>query len=740
MRKLQTEQVKTTTLVFNFEDSDFNRLKEQICIVKYRIPAFQLPQKSKNWDENKKEYAKLHNWYRSSCEFPYFVHPTTASIYVGYPSEKDIVDIHDDGNFSVFDDFSNLSTAHFWLKVLMAGYFHKDARFVSNNDFFLDVEKISSQNSGREYRKVIKLTPSEHYQVNTNRHFELFIHERVTRLLKVDFDDRDSRKIPYAYHLSKHGDLVFKQANIKEIKKQVQQGKTISIFEENTYVKYKSRLKFHSIESVEKHEKTRNFKLNDFVGKFVLYLQNLGIDVQSKELILTNPLVDIAKTSKRPPLNFEDFRVHVVDKRFNLSLYPFKTILEVLNNTCRSTLQTDHISLSAELPSDGDNILILMDYDKDDFEEHLQHRQHEDGYKKVKADFPNSPSQGFCINTNYFKNKKDGWEEEEYLTSYQTLKNHKLSNIPRVVDLSRNFQIALQQLFLKWLVAKPVHIQNRLPHYDVIQDKIFVSQRTLLYIEDGTLKFESLTSPQANQILRHYTGIEGFEEIALLRLEYYKYEKSAKFTDNTRLMIAKDFVWEIRELPERVLYHDVSQNLKNREKKHDKHQFQLPLQNDYFTTSQTERYNAFIENEVAEQRISYETLVEKENKKKDTGKYRAPIFSILDMKTEARLVKALRELTGLPIKGKKEGRMFKIHEGVWFDDDRMQYFVGARSGYKYNQDKGFQVRKIIEHKGEFDKSVFFPLLDVEFVRHGGFTVQPYPFNLIKIYNDRMKAT
>lgn len=139
------------------------------------------------------------------------------------------------------------------------------------------------------------------------------------------------------------------------------------------------------------------------------------------------------------------------------------------------------------------------------------------------------------------------------------------------------------------------------------------------------------------------------------------------------------------------------------------------------------------------QYISYEKLVEKENQKKGTGKYRVPIFSILDIKTETRLVKALRELSDLPIKGKKEGRMFKIHEGVWFDESKLQYFVGARSGYKdYSQDKGFQVRKIIVHKGEFDKFLFFPLLDVEFVRHGGFTVQPYPFNLIKINNDNLK--
>ncbi len=66
----------------------------------------------------------------------------------------------------------------------------------------------------------------------------------------------------------------------------------------------------------------------------------------------------------------------------------------------------------------------------------------------------------------------------------------------------------------------------------------------------------------------------------------------------------------------------------------------------------------------------------------------------------------------------------------------MQYFVANIDGYKgYTQNKSYQVRKIIELDGEFEKDTFFKLLDIKFVRYGQYTVVPYPFNLIKKDNE-----
>lgn len=86
----------------------------------------------------------------------------------------------------------------------------------------------------------------------------------------------------------------------------------------------------------------------------------------------------------------------------------------------------------------------------------------------------------------------------------------------------------------------------------------------------------------------------------------------------------------------------------------------------------------------------------------------------------------------LSFRGKKAGFLIAF-QGVWFDNIKNQYFVGDKYGYKYKQTKGYQMRKIEILKGTFNKDYFFPLLNVDFVKHKNYTVLPYPFNLIKMY-------
>jgi hypothetical protein len=61
----------------------------------------------------------------------------------------------------------------------------------------------------------------------------------------------------------------------------------------------------------------------------------------------------------------------------------------------------------------------------------------------------------------------------------------------------------------------------------------------------------------------------------------------------------------------------------------------------------------------------------------------------------------------------------------------MQYFVGRTHGYgKRKQDKGFQMKKILVHSGQFSEEAFFTLLNIDFIRFEELTVNPYPFKLI----------
>ena len=101
--------------------------------------------------------------------------------------------------------------------------------------------------------------------------------------------------------------------------------------------------------------------------------------------------------------------------------------------------------------------------------------------------------------------------------------------------------------------------------------------------------------------------------------------------------------------------------------------------------------------------------------------------------SEVKLMRFLNQYCDMDIHGKSEGGVCQVHKGIWFDTNNQEYFVGQRGGYnsKQGQKKGFQVRKIVNIEGKFSPDKFFSLLDVEFIRYGGYTVRPYPFNLLE---------
>ena len=100
------------------------------------------------------------------------------------------------------------------------------------------------------------------------------------------------------------------------------------------------------------------------------------------------------------------------------------------------------------------------------------------------------------------------------------------------------------------------------------------------------------------------------------------------------------------------------------------------------------------------------------------------IKGIFKISQEDKFRDFLKNFCGIDLQGKKAGKLFKVYEGIWYDKDNTQYFVGAKNGYEYKQDKAMQMRKIIEIEGKVQPKEFFPLLDVEFIRYGGYIVLP----------------
>ncbi|RYU91808.1 hypothetical protein [Emticicia agri] len=711
-KKHKTATLDTTTLIIDFQNSDFQKLTSQLQIWEYILP--------KHIPTTGSDYTKLHIWARNETNKPYYLHAQTFRLYVIYEVKENVEELlwgEQQLDKKQLSDLYKQDILHCILKVLMAHFVHQTQKFVSNNNFYLLVKTYSS-GKGNSYADVLKISPKLNIQKDSDNRenglFELLVSDTGTRLKRNEFSKRDQRKVPFSFVELPNGQISFKQLKTKGIEQDQ------LIYEENTSVDHKTKIRFHSIESVEAYEKSRNYLLETFCKGFLNYLQALGFNVSTKQLHLEQK----EKHLNEKILSYQRFDIKVIDKRFNQN-QSFLSIINLLNKT---EYGIKFIASTESKAEKDDVVLILMDYSQGDCEQDgvLPNRIEDDGYKIIKkTGF--TISQGFCINKNTFlkKDEKLSLSENDFL-KYEDVEVKYNSFVNE--NLKRNFEICLQQLYLKNLIVKSINVQEKLPHFNLIKNLAFIhcftknNQRYnyLCYVENEQLCFESnLGSEKSLSILNRFE-IEGIEEVVSFRKSYDQYLKFD--TGNIYIILSKEFIWEIYEISEKVLYpskvHDV---LLKRELQKNKYEFELDKDCEVFSNTTSQNYNTYLASQV-DDFISFEKLVEKKY-------YREKIFEILNIKNEIDLAKALK------FEGKKTG-FFATSQGIWFDKIHTQYFVGNKHSYvDYRQENGFTLRKIGVLKGKFNKEIFFPLLNVDFVKYKGFTIYPYIFRLIKIHHD-----
>lgn len=700
----------------------------------------------------KKDYARLHTEVKEVCgDIPYYFNMHSSSIYTVQPKGKPMI-VKLGGNplaLQVFTQYPAAKSAHYWIKALTADFFYATGR-VNNNIFYLVIDSNTSK-KGHNYLTVIKLDLKHHHQI-TDR-YELLVNDYVTRMkgiTKADYTNPQNArflkgKVPYSVKLI--GDKsVLRQLSTSQLKGLKN---TDLIFIEDTDKDHRSQVKYHSINSVNKHEQTRSYHLSGFIEDFLSYLRSYQIVVDQKTL----DVWEQQDKNKSAQLTLQNFAITLVDGRLNRSKVTLQdftrridNIKEVKNHQITQiSIDTKDYTIGETKFGNANPMLFLMDYREDDFGSPQQNNnipldntQYTDLYKKFKAEafVQRCASQAWCINENYQERQENikkatrgikplkAWTDKSYL-DYKGLEKK---------EFVSQYEVCIQQLYLKNLLKNPKQMSTRMPHYDLLKGKVFaVRQRdqdnnrptNMLYIENNELKVETWN----DQALARITGRQGgITEIDSKRLNYHQYHKSADF-QNFKLIISKDYVWEIQELDERALYDEkqVSKVLQNREAVYPKAKFMSWNQATAdFSKPQIQAFHAFIRDEVKELRkISYYEL--RENKT-----YWNRIKEIFGISKEDKFRDFLKNYCGIDLQGKKSGSLFKIYEGIWHDINNNQYFVGAKGGYKYNQDKGVRMRKVIEIEGNMVPEEFFPLLDVEFIRYGGYTVLPFPFSIMGI--------
>lgn len=719
--------VKTSSIQIELAACDFDKLQQDMRIFVYPLPEIVL-QLLKDW---KNGYANLHIWAKNNCDFPYYLHTRGANkaLYMAISPEVDPPALEYKGvelQPQHWEEFQSPDKVHIWLKVLLAHFLFTHRHQVANESLYL-----FTKNQRKSRQTVLKVGLAHHFKTRNPQSLEFFLNDKATRMTSLTYEDwqarrRKGRKIGVPYELAVLSGIkspVFRQIKTDALAPQTE------IWVEDTYRKDRSKLSFHDLSSAEELEKSRVGLLYRLQQEFIQFAAGLGVAIKPKNLEMRRLVKDTKEISGLSDDHRFTFRLD--DARIEKK-YPLQKIHERIKR-----IAEDRIPFPFTLAKPGEGQqkslpeLFLMDYEPTDFGAGGKFEGKKDPYEG-KKNWTGYPTQGLRI--------EETWLDESAAKASP-----------------RNAEIAIKQLYLKTLVSQSQAWAGSLPHASSLEGMIFFRKRGGIkdpkfswgYIQKGAWQAGSATGfPEAQQILdpklREITG-RSFQELWEAWAFYHEYEQKIKQGGfnwhSCDLMISTDFIWEIGELDERYLY-DVDRQLSIQREREKKRPIRSFLANEEGPDPELAiAYNQFLrENLRGVVEISFKELIKKYGKPSKDPAREGFLKSVFGKSTlREGTLSFFRNSVGIEVYGTKETKVdpsLNLVRGIWFDEDRQQYFVGQKDNYKnYNQDKGFPMRQIICLEGKFDPDLFFPLLNVDFIRNEQFTVRPYPFALLSIWED-----
>lgn len=693
---MKQQVCKTSSLLFDLENSSFKKLKDENSIHQFNLPSY--------IQDRYNEYAILHNWAKDNLPLPYYLNIPSKKLYVLIPKGEAVPELNYEEKklpSSSFEDYNTKEKFHITVKLLLAKYFELTENFVSNDKFFLH----ASVNRNKTWATVLKIDVAHNYR--NKEAVEFSVKDEANRLRNISEEEQTKwyqKEIIYGQSIRK-GQTFFKQLKRKEIKgfKGLLFAKPKTGFVGNT----KTKINYHSILDSTGHESSKAFLLERFTTKFLQFLNEYGIKATSKELHLSK--VEVEK--QRTGLGIKNFNISLVDGR--------KIKNKKLEEIFKSNEEVSFTEKNFTDLQDNESCLFVMDYNKEDFEERFKDEQ--DPYRTFKESVQHKEiaKQGICINENYFDDDASDSEtsKEDYLT-YVGL-NEK--------DLQRNLGICISQLFLKrTLLNKNASF---LPHNEILKTHCFAYRNYLLFADGENLEIEKFET--AGELLERVSARFSnlnTEKVFETIYNYHNPFGSKKHFDfdNHKIIFSNESVVEILDIPERAFYdeEEIKKRISDRTKQRVKSEFKS---ND--TDKVSEQFNSLLDEEVENVMLSYEDLKMKYGKGENGF-----LKQIFGSKDERPFIKFLNEKTKVQLKGLKQDGIFSTYTGVWFDKSQQQYFVGRTHGYQHKQDKGSQMKKVLTHFGTFRSETFFELLNVDFIRYKEITVNPFPFKLIDMYH------
>ena len=751
-------EVDTTFLVVDREATDWDFLNDYCRIVRYDMPSKQ------KYDNQ--YYDHMHNWYKQASDCPCYLHTFGPHLYVKYTRTDVIEDLHYQQR-SLSHAAINLQDEAMLpqiLKVLMADFFRTESRFVSNAKFFLWAN--SEQN--REFITGLKIEVNCNWRESDD---EFVISDQATRLRKLsplDFDKindwKRTNQVYYGRFYSSTGMPIFKQLKQSHVTRdQLKEGlyTTFSGGHSN-----RAKLLFHSVKSLKELRQTRSYLLNQFIDQYVEHLNKIGIAIQRKQKRMWPVHTKSATQMKAWQLPPAQTPIYVVDDRLNAkgASTDFAVhFCKVANALTDGPLELFVVSSKDDLQA-GDQVLRLQDYEKEDFDpESGILKEYLDDKGKFYASYPEAVKQTMNVNKNSeLKQKKTNknriWSPDEYLDYPMPSAVDEKGKVNRA--LQTQIEVCRSQLSLKSAILSPENVTHQLPQVTLMGSMMFLYRQALIYFDEGSLHFLSLISQfeKASAAVAKQTGWDLMDDVFIPSAEkyYYDYRKrDSAIEDTTKrpFIVSRDFIWEIKAEDGRPIHRDdiIRQRLEILEEKIATKRFYPPqpiIGNDIFTGDQLQAYTLFLDQHVHEASISYLDLKKRYGRHirssrgeivvKDGG-----FYGLLGINNDSKFRRYLNGYLGFQLKGTQEASLFPTYQGIWYDPDTRHYVAGVKDARPEEQERGAALRQLVIHQGEKDvtklekllRDAFFPLLEVNFIRYRNYTVLPFPFRLIEMWND-----
>ncbi|MBK8985322.1 MAG: hypothetical protein IPM39_04450 [Chloroflexi bacterium] len=740
--------VPTTILTINRGAIDWEQLRQNCHIVRYDV-------RRREWGESlSKYYGSMHNWYKRESDHPCYLHTYGSHLYVKYDSPDEVAALSYEGR-PLSCSVVNVQDEELLpqiLKLLLADFFQVDGRFVSNADFFLWAT------ADKDFVTGLKVKLTHDWQKDEFVFFDQATRLRKLRLSEFDaINDWKRKNRVYYGRFYKDGMAIFKQLKPDQLTREQLREGIYELFEGSRT--NRASLTFHSTKNLHALRQTRSYLLNDFITKFAAYLNGLGLPFQQKRLSMQPVHTKSTAAMKVRQLPPEQKPIYIVDDRLNARRQPddfAARFCAVANETV-----TDHDTLFVVKPEadlqPGDWVLRLQDYDGDEFDSETGILK---DWQDSKADFyaqhPDVVKQTMNVNNNSKIRQKEAqrqksrpWSAAEYL-SY---------GVPTTGDIKTRIEVCRNQLLLKDVAMFPQNVLPRLPQVEMMADMVFLYKEALVYFDGRDLHFMAVANnlEAASTFVRAYTGWDLLDDVLLPSAQKQKYKgmpepKDIESATKRPFIISRDFVWEILEGNGRVLNEDaiIQERLEALEQPRSiKDFYPSQLDTPLFDATQLQAYAEFLDQEIRQAAISYIDLKTQYGKhiRDERGTIvveNGGFFNVLGISSAQKYRKYLKEWVNLPLESVREDHLFSVYKGIWYAPDSGHYVAGVKDTNPEEQEKGHTPRCIIVHQGNrepnglhnqlFDR--FFPLLEVNFIRHRNYTVVPFPFRFIEMWQHK----